>query len=60
MTLSASKCSALSCILSSLTVKSALEKHLSEEADGAGMQMLLQIGKLKICGPSFHEFILKG
>ena len=49
-----------SCILNSLTVKPALEKHLSEEADGAGMQRLLQIGKLKICGPPFHVSILKG
>ena len=31
-----------------------MEKHLSEEADGAGMQRLLQIGKLKFCGPPFH------
>ena len=60
MTLSAFKCSPLTCILNSLTVKSALEKHLSEEADGAEMQRLLQIGKLKICGPPFHVFILKG
>ena len=59
MTLSASKCSPLGCILNSLTVKPALEKHLSEEADGAGMQRLLQIGKLKICGPPFHASILK-
>ena len=35
MTLSASKCSPLSCIFNSLTVKPALENHLSEEADGA-------------------------
>ena len=42
-----------------LTVKPALEKHLSEEAD-AGMQRLLQIGKSKICGPPFHVSILKG
>ena len=47
MTLSASKCSSLSCTLNSRTVKPALEKHLSEEADGAEMQRLLQIGKLK-------------
>ena len=60
MTLSASKCLPLSCILNSLTVKPALEKHLSEEADGAGMQKLLQIGKLKICGPPFYVSILKG
>ena len=40
-------------------VKPALEKHLSEETD-AGMQRLLQIGKLKICGPPFHVSILKG
>ena len=46
MTLSASKCSPLSCILNSFTVKPAQEKHLWEEADGAGMQRLLQIGKL--------------
>ena len=61
MTLSASKCSPLtgSCILNSLTVKPALEKHLSEEADGAEMQRLLQIRKLKICGPQFHVSILK-
>ena len=57
MTLSASKCSPLICILNSLTVKPALEKHLSEEADDAGMQNLLQIGKLKICGPPFHVSI---
>ena len=62
MTLSAFKCSPLSCILNSLTVKSALEKHLSKEADGAEMQRLFQIGKLKICGPPFHIglSILKG
>ena len=59
MTLSASKCSPLSSILNSLTVKPALEKHLLEEADGAGMQRLLQIGKLKICGPPIHVSILK-
>ena len=35
----------------SLTVKPAVEKHLPEEADGAEMQRLLQIEKLKICGP---------
>ena len=33
MTLSASKRSPLSCVLNSLTVKPALEKHVSEEAD---------------------------
>ena len=60
MTLSASKCSPLSCILNSLTVKSALEKHLLEEADSAEMQRLLQIEKLKICGPPFHVSMLKG
>ena len=49
-----------SCILNSLTVKPALAKHLPEEADGAGMQRLIQIGKLKICGPPFHVSILKG
>ena len=49
-----------SCILNSLTVKPALEKHLPEEADGARMQRLLQIGKLKICGPPFYVSILKG
>ena len=49
-----------SCILNSLTVKPPLEKHLPEEADSAGMQRLLQIGKLKICGPPFHVSILKG
>ena len=59
MTLSASKCSPRSCIFNSLTVKAALEKHLSEEADGAQMQRLLQIGKLKIFGPPFHVSILK-
>ena len=48
-----------SCILNSLTVKPALEKHLPEEADGAGMQRLLQIGKLKICGSPFYVSILK-
>ena len=61
MTLSASECSPL--ILAFLicsTVKPALEKHLPEEADSAEMQRLLQIGKLKICGPPFHVFILKG
>ena len=59
MTMSASKCSPLSCILNSLTVKPALENHLSEEVDGAEIQRLLQIGKLKICGPPFHVSILK-
>ena len=53
MTLSASKCSPLSCILNSLTVKPALEKHLSEVANGAEIQRLLQIGKLKISDHSF-------
>ena len=57
MTLSASKCSPLICILNSLTVKPALEKHLPDEADGAGMQKLIQTGKLKICGPPFHVSI---
>ena len=60
MTLSASKCSPLSCILNLLTVKPALEKYLSEEADGARMQRVLQIRKLKICEPPFHVSILKG
>ena len=60
MTLSASKRSPLGRILNSLTVKPALEKHLSEEADGARMQRLLQIGKLKICRPPFHVSVLKG
>ena len=60
MTLSPSECSPLGYILNSLTVMPALEKHLSEEADGAGMQRLLQIGKLKICGPPFHVSVLKG
>ena len=60
ITLSASNCSPLRCILNLLTVKPALEKHLLEEADGAGMQRLLQIRKLKICGPPFHVSILKG
>ena len=60
MTLSAFKCPPLSCILNSLSVKPALEKHLSEEADGAEMQRLLQLVKLKICGPPFHVSILKG
>ena len=59
MTLSASKCLPLTCILNLLKVKPALEKHLSEEADGTEMQRLLQIGKLKICGPTFHVSILK-
>ena len=59
MTLSSSKCLPLKCILNSLTVKPALEKHLSEEADGAEMQRLLQIRKLKIRGPPFHVSILK-
>ena len=51
MALSAFKCSPLSYgyILNSLRVKAALEKDLLEEADGAEMQRLLQIGKLKIC-----------
>ena len=53
MTLSASKCSPVSCIRNLLTVKPALEKQLSEEADGAGMQRLLQIGKLKIWDHNF-------
>ena len=53
MTLSASKCSQLSYILRLLTVKPALEKYLSEEDDGAEMQMLLQIGKLKIWDHNF-------
>ena len=53
MILSASKCSPLSYILRSLIVKPALEKHLSEEADGAEMQRLLQIEKLKIWDHNF-------
>ena len=54
MTLSASKCSPRSCNLNSLTVKPTLWKYLSEEADGAGMQRLFQIGKLNIWD---HNFI---
>ena len=56
MTLSA-KCSPRSCVLNSLRVKPALEKHLSEEADVAGMQRYFKAscfkmaGKLRICGP---------
>ena len=46
-------------ILNSLTVKPVLEKHFSEEADGAGMQRLLQTEKLKFCAPPFHVLILK-
>ena len=38
LTLSPSKCSPLNCGLNSLAVKPALEKHLSEEAEIAGMQ----------------------
>ena len=53
MTLSASKYLPQRCILNSLTVKPALEKHLSEEPDGAGMQRLLQIRKLKIWDHNF-------
>ena len=53
MILSASKCSPLSYILNSLTVKPALEKHLSEEADGAEMQRLLQLEMLKIWDHNF-------
>ena len=53
MPLSASKCSPLSCILNSLAVKPALEKHLLEEAGGAETQRLLQIGKLKIWDHNF-------
>ena len=60
MTLSASKCSPFNGILNSPAVKPALEKHLSEEADGAEMQRLLQIGKLKIYGTPFYVSILKG
>ena len=48
-----------SCILNSLTVKSALDKNLPEEADGAEMKRLLQIEKLEICGPPFHVPISK-
>ena len=60
MTLSASQCSPLSCILNSLTVKPALEKHLSEEAEGAEMQKLLQIRKLKILDHNFmYQFYSK-
>ena len=59
MTLSAFKCSPLSCILNSLTVKPAVEKYLLEEADVAEMQRLLQMAKLKIRGPPFHVSILK-
>ena len=53
MTLSASKYSPLSCILNLLTVKLALKKYLSEEADGAEMQRLLQIRKLKTWDHNF-------
>ena len=42
MTLSASKYLPLSCVLNSLTVKPALEKHLLEEADATGMQTYLK------------------
>ena len=44
----------------SLTVKPALEKNLSEEADGAGMRRLLQIEKLKIRGSPIDVSSLKG
>ena len=49
-----------SCIINALKVKPAQEKHLPEEADGVRMQWLLQIGKLKICGPPFDVSISKG
>ena len=51
MTLSASKCLPLSCILNSLTVKPAMKKHLSN--DFAVKQSLLQIGKLTIWDHNF-------
>ena len=44
MALNAFKCSPLSCILNSLTVKPALEKHLSEEADVAELQRYFESG----------------
>ena len=47
MTLSASKCSPQSHVLILLIVKSAQEKHLSEEADVAGMQMYFEAGCFK-------------
>ena len=52
MTLSASKCSPHGCVLNLLTVKPALEKRVSEEADVAGMQ--------RYFGPPFHVSSLKG
>ena len=42
MTLSACKSSPLSCVLNLLTIKPALEKHLSEEADVSEMQNILK------------------
>ena len=66
MTLSASKCSPLSRVLNSLTVKPALEKHLSEEADVAEMQRYFEAscfkmaGKLRICGPPLKSLNFGG
>ena len=47
MTLSASKFLPLTCVFNLLTVKPELEKHLSEEADVAGMQRYFEANCLK-------------
>ena len=47
MTLRASRCSPVSCILNLLTVKPAVEKHLLEEADVAGMQKYFEASCFK-------------
>ena len=47
MTLSAAKCLPRSCVLNWLTVKSALEKHLSQELDVAEMQRYFEASCFK-------------
>ena len=47
MTLSASKCSPLSCGFNSLTIKPELQKHFSEEAEVAGMQKYFEASCFK-------------
>ena len=58
MTLSASKCSPLICVLNSLLVKPALEKHLSEEADVAGMQRYFEASCFKWGSLEFLDYPL--
>ena len=56
--LSASRCSPLSFIFYSITVKPVLEKYLLEEADGAEMQRLLQFSLGNLFGEQKHKIII--